>query len=106
MDNKEKIEKHFSIEITDTWANDYSHYIYEESTADGYTVYISTDDPVNAPDINENVFYYDNDLAAELVTAIVDNKIESGSKIYISMLYDGETWIDDAYDEIIEKLDL
>ena len=45
MDNKEKIEKHFSIELTDTWAKGYSHYIYEESTADGYTVYISTDDP-------------------------------------------------------------
>ena len=105
MDNKEKVEKHFSIEFTDTWAKDCSHYIYEESTADGYTVYISTHDTANV-DVNENVFYYHNDLGAELVRAIVDDKIEPGSKIHISMLNDGEYWIEDAYVEIIESLDL
>jgi hypothetical protein len=105
MDNKEKVEKHFSIKFTDDWAKDCSHYIYEESTADGYTVYISTDDPANV-DVNENVFYYDNDLGAELVRAIVDDKIDPGSKIHIGMLNDGEYWIEDAYGEIIEKLDL
>ena len=105
MDNKEKIEKHFSIEFTDTWSNDCSYYIYEECTADGYTVFISTDDVANilVPDM---VFYYDNDLGAELVRAIVDDKIEPGSKIHIGMLYDGEAWIDNAFEEIIEKLDL
>lgn len=105
MDNKEKVEKHFSIEITDDWAKDYSHYIYEETTADNYIVYISTDDPANVS-VNKNVFYFDNDLAAELVRAIVDDKIAPGSKIYIGMLNDGEYWIEDAYFEIIEKLDL
>ena len=57
-------------------------------------------------DINENVFYYDNDLGDELVRAIVDDKIDPGSKIHIGMLNDGEYWIEDAYVEIIEKLDL
>ena len=56
-------------------------------------------------DINENVFYYDNDLGDELVRAIVDDKIDPGSKIHIGMLNDGEYWIEDAYVEIIEKLD-
>ena len=105
MDNKEKVEKHFSIEFTDDWAKDCSHYIYEETTADGYTIYISTDDPANV-DVNENVFYYDNDLGAELVRALIVDKIDPGSKIHIGMLNDGEYWIEDAYVEIIEKLDL
>ena len=36
--------KHFDLELTDTWSSDCDHYIYEESTADGYTVYVSTHD--------------------------------------------------------------
>jgi hypothetical protein len=36
--------KHFDLELTDDWSNDCDHYIYEESTADGYTVYVSTFD--------------------------------------------------------------
>lgn len=105
MDNKEKVEKHFSIEFTDTWATDCSHYIYEENTADGYTVYVSTHNAISV-DISEDVHQYDNDLAAELVTVIVDDKIAPGSKIYISMLNDGDSWIEYAFEDIIEKLDL
>ena len=105
MNNKEKVEKHFSIEFTDTWANDYAHYIYEDTTADDYIIYISTDDPNNLI-IGHHVFRDDNDLGFELVRAVIQAKIEPGSKIYIGMLQDGDYWIEEAYLEIIAELDL
>ena len=40
----EVVCKHFDLELTDTWQRSCDHYIYEESTADGYTVYVSTHD--------------------------------------------------------------
>ena len=64
--------KHFDLELTDNWSNDCSHYIYEESTADGYSVYISTHD-FNKIEVSENIFYYDHDLSAQFIQAVYDN---------------------------------
>ena len=95
--------KHFDLEITSDWSNDCDHYIYEESTADGYSVWISTHDAQGNICVSENVFYYDNDLAAEFKQAIYDND-HGGVKIYLSMLHDGEYWIDDAIQDIYLEL--
>ena len=94
--------KHFDLELTDTWSSDCDHYIYEESTADGYTVYVSSHDSMIC-NVNENVFYYDNDLSAELKQAIYDND-HSDVKIYLSMLYDGEYWIQDSIQDLYIEL--
>ena len=94
--------KHFDLELTDDWSNDCDHYIYEESTADGYSVYVSTHD-AGTVCVNENVFYYDNDLGAEFKQAIYDNDHED-VKIYLSMLYDGEYWIDEVINDIYLEL--
>ena len=96
--------KHFDMELTDDWSNDCDHYIYEESTADGYTVYVSTHD-AGSVCVSEDVHQYDNDLGSELKQAIHDNDHED-VKIYLSMLHDGEYWIDetigDIYIELVE----
>ena len=39
---KKVVCKHYDLEITDDWSSDCDHYIYEETTADGYSVWIST----------------------------------------------------------------
>ena len=57
----EQLKNHFGFEITEDWKPTADHYIYEESTADGYTVYISTDNP-DRIDIGSDIFYYENDL--------------------------------------------
>jgi len=103
----EKVEKHFSIEFTYTWAKDCSHYIYEQDTADGYPVYISTNDPNNII-VENNVFYlHENDIVYELLYLAQENKIDPGSKIYINMdTCDGEDWLEVACDHIVESLDL
>ena len=95
--------KHFDLELTDTWSSGCDHYIYEESTADGYSVFVSTPDGDGDICVSENVFYYDNDLSAELKQAIYDHD-HSDVKIYLSMLYDGEYWIQDAIQDIYLEL--
>ena len=95
--------KHFDLELTDTWQTGCDHYIYEESTADGYTVYVSTNDSDEPICVSEHVFYYENDLSAELKQAIYDND-HSDVSIYLSMLYDGEYWIEDTIRDIYIEL--
>ena len=97
--------KHFDMELTDDWSSDCDHYIYEENTSDGYTVYVSTHD-MKTINISENVYYYDNDLASSFKQAIYDND-HSDVKIYLSMLHDGEYWIDEVINDVyIELVDL
>ena len=94
--------KHFDLKLTDDWSNDCDHYIYEESTADGYSVYVSTHD-AGSVCVSEDVHQYDSDLASEFKQAIYDND-HSDVKIYLSMLYDGDYWIDEAISDIYLEL--
>ena len=101
---KKVVFKHYDLEITDDWSSDCDHYIYEETTADGYSVWISTymHDKVC---VSENVFYYDNDLAEEFKQAVVDND-HSDVKIYVDDIHDDNHWLQDAirdlYIELVE----
>ena len=63
-----------SSEINDFDACDMQ--CYSESTADGYDVYVFkyTDAPVS---ICEDVFYYDHDLAEQIMDAISEYRIDS-----------------------------
>ena len=94
--------KHFDLKLTDDWSNNLDHYIYEESTADGYTVYVSTHD-AGSVCVSEDVHQYDNDLASEFKQAIKDND-HNDAVIYLSMLYDGDYWIDEAINDIYLEL--
>jgi len=62
---REAVLNHFNVEFTDDYSSSADFYIYEESTADGYSVFIATynQDSVN---VNENVYYYDSDLGDAL----------------------------------------
>jgi hypothetical protein len=60
----ELIKNHLEISISQD-VSDFDNvdcHIYSESTADGYDVYICTNDTRN-PSICEDVYYYDNDLS-------------------------------------------
>lgn len=60
----ELVKNHLGLSIS-TDISDFDNVdcmIYNESTADGYDVYICTND-VRTPNISEDVYYYDNDLA-------------------------------------------
>jgi hypothetical protein len=67
--------------------------VYTESTADGYEVYVATHDDRNV-DINEDVYYYDSDLAD-----VIMEQLEEHYSVYVDeYLYD-DLYMDDAFEE-------
>ncbi len=100
---KEAVLKHFSVEFTDDYSSSADFYIYEESTADGYSVFIATYDQ-NRVNVNENVYYYDSDLGDALEEYI---KYSNGDEhtpevIYVDDL--NQQFIDDAIVQLFEYL--
>ena len=90
---RNQVLAHFDCEITDQWQNpDFS--IYEESTADGYSVWIASANTSNI-NINEDVYYYDSDLSDALYEAIPD---------YNRIYCDDEHIIEDAITRHYEDL--
>ena len=67
---KKQVLEYYECEITDQWQSpDFS--VYEESTADGYSVWIATADDKHI-NVNEDVYYYENELTDVLYDAIPD----------------------------------
>ena len=100
---REAVLKHFSVELTDDYSGNADFYIYEESTADGYSVFVATHDQ-NSVNINENVYYYDSDLGDALEEYI---KYSNGDEhtpeiIYVDDL--NQQFIDDAIVQLFEYL--
>ena len=93
---RELILKHYDAELTDQWQSNCDYYIYEESTADGYSVFVTTHD-TSYISVNENIHYYDSDLSGVLQDAIKD-----GGEIYVDDLF--QYFIDDAIRELYEYL--
>jgi hypothetical protein len=84
--------KHFDAELTDQWQSNCDYYIYEESTADGYSVFVACYD-TSSISVNEDIHYYDSDLSGKLQDAIKD-----GFEIYVDDLH--QCFIDDAMQEL------
>ena len=90
---KKQVLEHFECEITDQWQNpDFS--IYEESTADGYSVWIATNDDKHI-NVNEDVYYYENELHDVLYDAIPD---------YNNIYCDNYDFVEDAITRHYEDL--
>ena len=90
--------EHFECEITDQWQNpEFS--IYEESTADGYSVWIATDDDKSI-NVNEDVYYYENELNDVLYDAISD---------YNQIYCDNYDFVEDAitrhYEDLLSRIE-
>ena len=100
---KESVLNYYNVELTDDYSSSADFYIYEESTADGYSVFIATYDQ-DRVNVNENVHYYDSDLGDALEEFI---KYSNGDEdnpeiIYVDDLY--QQFIDDAIVQLFEYL--
>ena len=82
------VQDYYDTELVDEYPYHADYWVYSESTADGYEVFIATHNP-NSISINEDVHYYENDLAGKLEDAIVN-----GGKIYVEDL--GAYYVIDA----------
>ena len=89
---RELILKHFDAELTDQWRRNCDYYIYEESTCDGYSVFVACYNTDNIS-VSEDIHYYDSDLSDKLQDAIKDNM-----EIYVDDLH--QCFIDDAIQEL------
>ena len=85
---------HYYVDLIDTWSHKADFYMYEESTSDGYTLYVATHDPDNIS-VCEDVYYYDSDLGDILVNAIKDS---NGGEDYPDIIY-----VDDLYQDFIDQ---
>jgi len=100
---KESVLKHFNVKFTNNYSSSADFYMYEESTADGYAVFIATHDQ-NHVNVSENVYYYDSDLGDALVEYI---KYSNGSEDYPDIIYVDDLhqqFIDDAIIQLFEYL--
>ena len=96
-DQKEIVLDYYCVEFTDRFDNNCGYYIYTESTADGYEVWVATEDMDNVC-ISEDIYYYDSDLHVALADAIRDEL----SPIYLD---DTEAdFVDYAIDQLYEFL--
>ena len=98
---KNIVTRHLQCEVK-TEINDFDTcemQCYNESTADGYDVYVLKYS-LDEVSVTENVYYYDHDLSEQIMDQIVNNKIDS---IYIEdYLYD-EIYMNDAFEEYFSE---
>ena len=99
---KKQVLEHFECEIMEIWLThgqspDFS--IYEESTADGYSVWIASAD-TNRININEDVYYYDGELPDVLYEAIPDY-----NRIYCDDEHVIEEAITRHYEDLLCKME-
>jgi len=90
---RQNVLNHYGVELTSDWTSRASYYIYEETTKDGYSVYVATDDTNNIS-VCEDVHYYDSDLADVLEEQI---KYSNGDEDYPEIIY-----VDDLYQNFID----
>ena len=85
------------LTTTDSFDNSCDLYCYNESTVDGYDVWVLTHS-LNDVNVSENVYYYDGDLASAVMEEIQYN---GGSETLLHM--DEYLW-DDLYmdDQMLE----
>jgi len=102
MENLDKVKKYYNFEFTDEWGVQ-DFYIYEESTADGYSVYVAIDDPKKGICVGENVYYYDSDLQDALVDHIKYSSKLDKDIIYVDDL--NSFYVEEAIDVLNELME-
>jgi hypothetical protein len=92
----EAVKKYYGLKIDENAYNNADVYAFEETTADGYSVYVVTHD-MRSICVSEDVYYYDSDVAE----AIMDHV--SNSNGYCT-LYADQYFLDDIYfdDNLLE----
>jgi hypothetical protein len=98
------VQEHFNFTISGDAYHNYDVAAYTESTADGYEVYVVTND-MNRISIAEDVYYYESDVPQ----ALIDEIIGYGSSdivVYADQYFLDEIYFDDALaDLFVENID-
>ena len=85
----EAVKKYHGLKIDENAYGSADVYAYEETTADGYSVYVVTND-MNSVCINEDVYYYESDIPEAIMEQINHSNGEC-------VLYADQYFLDDIY---------
>ena len=101
LDFRKIVSRHLMCEIK-TDINDFDNcemQCYNESTADGYDIWVFkyTKDEIS---ITENVYYYEHDIADQIIHSIDENKVDS---IYIDDYLYEDLYLDDMFEEYFNE---
>ena len=91
---RQNVLNHYGVELTDNWTNKAEYYMYEETTKDGYTVYVATNNTNNIS-VCEDIYYYNNDLDEKLEEQI---KYSNGDEDNPEIIY-----VDDLNQDFIDR---
>ena len=106
----EKLQNYYEVELTDSYNRTPDYSIYTESTADGYEVWVATSGDGRNICINEDVYYYENDLSDALYDAMFDYNeliyVDDLETYYVQEAIERawETFIDDMIGEVEDEL--
>ena len=95
-DKYRKIQEHYDFSIDSKWKGHYDMQFYTETTADGYEVWVATEDE-RSPYIGEDLYYYDSDWLEKMPDAMT-----SGYNIYYDIDFDDYSF-QDAVDNVYEE---
>ena len=91
---RQNVLNHYGVELTDSWTSKVEYYMYEETTKDGYTVYVATNNTNNIS-VCEDIYYYNNDLDEKLEEQI---KYSNGDEDNPEIIY-----VDDLNQDFIDR---
>ena len=101
----EAVKKYYGLTIDENAYQSADIYAYEETTADGYSVYVVTND-MNSVCISEDVYYYDSDIPSAIMEQI--NYSNGHCILYADQYFLDDIYFDDvlleSFSEIAENI--
>jgi hypothetical protein len=95
-----KVLEYYGVTVDTEYNRSCGYYVYSESTADGHTVYIATENDQSI-DVSSDIYYYDSELYTVLQDAIRDGY----STIYLEDMDYLPQATEDLYLELLERFE-
>ncbi len=100
-DQYRKIQEHYDFNIDSEWNGNYDIQFYTETTADGYEIWVATEDERN-PYLNEDLYYYDSDWLEKMPDAMTN-----GDNIYYDIDFDDYSFqdkVEQVYEDYFNEI--
>ncbi len=97
----EAVKKYYGLTIDENAYQSADIYAYEETTRDGYSVYVVTND-MNSVCIAEDVYYYDSDVAEAIMEMI--NYSNGDCTLYADQYFLDDIYFDDVLLEAFQEV--
>ena len=97
----EAVKKYYGLKIDENAYQNADIYAFEETTADGYSVYVVTHD-MSSINVSEDVYYYDSDVAEAIMEMI--NYSNGDCTLYADQYFLDDIYFDDVLLESFQEI--